>query len=150
MKKFQYRLQALLKIREHIESQRQKELAQAMTQLQRQQDSLDQIESTREHSTDYHRQRLNQRFTVADMLVFSRYVQKLRKERVLGEQMRDALQKNSDDKRERLVAAARERRKYERLRERLHEKHLKEAEMTMSKDNDEIAITSHRQKKLRV
>ncbi|UCE24848.1 MAG: flagellar export protein FliJ [Candidatus Zixiibacteriota bacterium] len=146
MKKFRYRLQALLKLREQIEKDRQKHLAAASKQVQDQNRRLDDIEQSRDRTIERQRQEADQAFSVAEMLVISRYLHKLKRDSVVGRELLKVLMKEEDNKREELLAAARERRKYEKLKERLRDKHIQEAEATLTKDNDETAISTFRQK----
>jgi flagellar FliJ protein len=146
MKKFRYRLQALLKVKEHIERERQKEHGAAAAKVMRQKEELSRVDDCKEATIDDQRKTLGQRFTVADMLVYSRYVQKLRRDRVMGEKLLEGLSKDAEEKRRKLVEASQEKRKYEKLRDRQKERHAKEAEHLMAKDNDETALNIHRRK----
>ncbi len=146
MKKFRYRLQALLKVKEHIERERQKEHGVAVAKVMRQKRELAEVENQKDTTIEDQRERLGQRFTVADMLVYSRYIQKLRRDRVVGENLLEGLNKDAEQKRDKLVAASREKRKHEKLRDRQRERHTKQAEDMMTKDNDETALNVYRRK----
>jgi len=147
MKKFRYRLQALLKMKEHIEKERQKELATSVMRVHNQQQRLGEIEDDRSRTFDRQRTTTQSRFSVAEMLVVSRYLHRLKRESIMGAELLKVLRKDEDKKREHLLEATTERRKYERLKERQKEKHFREAEAKLAKENDETAISTYRQNK---
>ncbi len=146
MKKFRYRLQALLEMKEHIEKERQKELATSLMRVQSQQQRLGELEDNRHRSFDLQRAATQSRFCVAEMLVVSRYIHRLKRETVMGAELLKVLKKDEDNKRQRLLEATKERRKYEKLKERQGEKYHKDAESMLTKESDETAIRTFRQK----
>lgn len=146
MKKFRYRLQALLRIKEHIERERQKEHGAAAAKVMRQEHELARVEDMKNATIESQRTSLGQRFTVADMLIYSRYIQKLRRDRMVGENLLGGLKKDAEQKREKLVEASREKRKYENLRDRQEERHTEQAEKMLAKDNDETALNVYRRR----
>jgi flagellar FliJ protein len=147
MKNFRYRLQALLKVREHIERERQKQLAFSTQKVLDQKNELVSIDQTRTTTMDNQRERSNKPFCVAEMLVVSRYLQKLKRDTLVGEELLKVLKKDEEAKRRQLLEAARERKKYEKLKERQRERFMKEFEQASAKESDEIAITTYRYKK---
>jgi len=147
MKKFRYRLHALLKMKEHIEKEKQKELATSLMRVQNQQQRLGELEDNRHRSFDHQRAATQSRFSVAEMLVVSRYLHRLKRESVMGAELLRVLKKDEDNKRLHLLEATKERRKYEKLKERQREKHHKDAESTLTKESDETAISTFRQNK---
>lgn len=147
MKKFKYRFEPLLKMREHIEKERQKQLATATKRVREQEGNLENISHQREVTFARQRAIMNQPFSVAEALVVSRYVLRLKRDRIAGEEMLKALRAEEEKKRRILLEASRERKKYEKLEERLHEKHDKELDALMAKDADETAINSFRYRK---
>ncbi len=146
MKKFKYRLQALLKLKEQIEKDRQKHLAAASKQVRDQNRRLGDIEQSHGRTVERQRREAEQTFSVAEMLVISRYLHKLKRDTVVGRELLKVLLREEDNKRQDLLVATRERRKYEKLKERLRDKHNQEAETVLTKDNDETAISTFRQK----
>lgn len=146
MKKFRYRLQALLKVKDHIERERQKEHSAAMAKVINQQEQLARVDGEKDATIESQRNSLGQRFTVADMLVYSRYIQKLRRDRVVGEGLLGGLKKDAEQKRAKLVAASQEKQKYEKLRDRQKERHSKQADDMMTKEDDETATNVFRRK----
>ncbi len=147
MKNFRYRLEALLKVREHIERERQKQLAISTQKVLDQSKELTQIDQHRLATMDDQRARSLRPFSVAEMLVVSRYLQKLKRETLVGQEMLKVLRKDEEAKRKQLLEAARERKKYEKLKERQRDRFMKEFEKAAAKESDEIAITTFRYKR---
>lgn len=150
MKRFKYRLQALLKVKEHIEKERQKALAESVKKVRDQQLRLEAVDNYRAATTDRSREKARKRFSVAEMLIISRYLHKLKRDTLVGRELLRVLRREEDGKRHDLIEAARERRKYERLKEIQQEKHLKNVEATLTKESDENAISSYRHRHKKV
>ncbi|MFH1687349.1 MAG: flagellar export protein FliJ [bacterium] len=146
MKKFKFRLEALLRVREHAEREKQKTHAKALHMVQKQRQKLQELQADRHRTTGEQRAQMTGRLSVADMLVYSRYLQKIRGEHTMGEQLLAGLDKDAEAKRQNLVEASKQRKIYEQLKAHRRERHYKELEGFITKDNDEIAIGSHRQK----
>ncbi len=144
MKKFKYRLEALLKLKDHIEKERQKEHALARANVDRQLTELEQIDQDRLTTVGKQRGRMTGGITVAEMLVYSRYLHKIKRDRAVGREMLRALEKEAEGKRLNLVEASKERKPYENLKERQIERYQQAAKALETKDNDETAITSYR------
>ncbi len=149
MKKFQYRMEPLLKQRKHIEDEKQKMLATAQKKILEQQDELSDIETTRQKTCLSQEKKSQNAFLVAEMLVFSRYVQKLKKDRMVGAEMLKVLRQDENKKRKDLLLASQERKKYEKLKEIQQEKFYKEVEYEEKKESDEIALNIFRYNKLK-
>ncbi len=144
MKKFRYRLQALLKVKEHIEKERQKDHAVALKNVHRQEDELRRIDGDRKNNLESQRKQLDGRFSVAEMLIYSRYLARLKREELAGDELLKALEKEAEGKRQVLVEASKERRILEKLKEKQAAKHRVEIEHALTKENDEIALVSYR------
>ncbi len=141
MKKFRYRLEALLKVKEHIEKERQKELAVALTKVNNQRDANSGLDQARSSTMDGQRSHLTGQLSVAEMLVYSRYIVKLKRDRLAGQECLIGLEHEAESRRQRLVEASRERQTHDKLKEKLREKHVKRIEDALQKDTDEVAIT---------
>lgn len=149
MKKFRFRLESLKKIKEHKEKERQKEHATAVQQVLIQQDKLREIETTRLHAMASQRtaHEAPGHLSASALLSYSRYYLKLKREKITGTEMLRALEGEAEIRRQKLVEAARERKTYEKLKERQLEKFLKSTEQVLSKENDEIAANTARRPK---
>ena len=146
MKQFKYRLEVLLRVREHAEQEKQKKHAKAMQMVQKQRQSLQAIDADRLQTTSDQRTRMTGSLSVAQLLVYSRYLQKIKGEHVMGRELLKGFDRDAETKRQELVEASKQRKIYEQLKERRRERHYKEIEATITKENDEIAINSYRQK----
>lgn len=141
MKKFKYRLESLLKIKRHLEKEKQKAHAHAMNQVQDQLDALDSIDLTRVTTLNDQRKVMSGRISLAEALVYSRYIMKLKKDRLTGDGLLSAYEKSAEKKRVALVEASRERQIYNKLKEKLKERYVKDQVHEERKQADEIATT---------
>ncbi len=149
MKKFNFRMEPLLKQRKHLEDEKQKILATAQKKIFQQQDELTGIETTRQTTCQSQIQKTEHEFSVAEMLIYSRYVHKLKKDSMVGGEMLKVLKQDENEKRKELMQAARERKKYEKLKEIQEEKYYKEINEEEKKESDEIALNIFRLNKLK-
>ena len=108
-KKFKFRLDPLLKLRKHREKERQKEHAVALSSVQKQQELNGDLDTARVDTLNFQRSLLDGRLSVPEALICSRYVMKLKRERLTGTEVLHALQKEAEKKRAKLVVAARDR-----------------------------------------
>jgi flagellar FliJ protein len=146
VKKFKYRLQALLKVKEHIEKERQKDHAVALQKVYQQNDELDRIDGSRQKNLSDQRDQMGLHVSVAEMLIYSRYLARLKREQLAGNELLNVLEGEAEGKRVELVAASKDRRILEKLKEMQSTKHRAEIDQVLIKENDEIALVSHRRK----
>ncbi|MEW5796541.1 MAG: flagellar export protein FliJ [Candidatus Zixiibacteriota bacterium] len=146
-KRFKFRLEPLLKIRQHREKERQKDHAAAVHEVVRQKDLLLGIDHERVDTLDYQRRRLSGRISVAEALVCSRYLVKLKRQRMAGTNLLHGLETEAERKRQKLVEAARDRKMYELLKDKQQLRHRRELEKQEQKQLDEVAVTAFRRHK---
>lgn len=146
MKKFKYRLQALLKVKEHIEKERQKELAVAIRRTHDLQDNLGQMDTKRDKTLGRQRTQMVGHLSVAEMLVCGRYLMQLKRQQLAGGELLKALTKTEEEKRLALVNASRERQIQQKLKERRQEQFAAEIKKLEAKETDEIALKSYQRK----
>jgi flagellar FliJ protein len=146
MKKFKYRLEALLKAKEHIEKEKQKQHATALQQVHNQQQSLKRIDRYRKSTLYQQRRGMTGSMSVAEMLVYCRYILKLKRDTLAGGELLKALKETEQKKRQSLVEASKERKVYEKLKERRREQFNNDVSLQTTKENDEIALNSFRLK----
>ena len=142
MKKFEFRLEPLLKVRSHVEKEKQKAHAAAQMSVQNQKAHLSEVESGRQKTIAHQRQVQKKRLSLAELLVCSRYLVKLKKDTMAGNKLLGALEKDAEEKRQELVEASRARKIFEKLKERQQEKYYKEAGAMEAKESDEVANTT--------
>jgi len=138
-KKFKFRLDPLLKLRKHREKERQKEHAAAAAEAHKQKQLNGDIDRARVNTLDYQRSRLAGQLSVPEALICSRYIMKLKRQRLAGNELLHALQKETEKKRTKLVEAARDRKIFEKLKEKQQLRHRREIEKQEQKELDEVA-----------
>ena len=126
MKRFSFRFQRLLELKQRKEDQRKAELGEVMAIFNRE---LDQIASLKRSFGSYRRASLalpDQRLDASLLGINASYL--LRLQREIGEQQEhiDRIESMVEDKRGKLLEATRERRVYEILKERAEEEHKRE------------------------
>ena len=146
MKKFKYRLEALLKMKEHFEKEKQKEHALSLQRVRTQENNLSELESEKNQNFMKHRTKLKGSLSVAEMLVYGRYMIKLKRNSFSGEQMLDALRKQEEGKRSELLEATKEKKIQEKLKEKQHEIYIDDLKLLENNENDEIAGNNFRLK----
>jgi len=146
VKKFKFRLEPLKKIKEHVEKQRQKEHADAIHRVNAQQARLAALEQSRLNVMQHQRDKQTAARVVSPMelLTYSRYYLKLKRETLAGGELLRGLETEAEAKRLKLVDAARERKIYEKLKERQNTKFNQSMELILNKENDEIASNTFR------
>ena len=146
MKKFKYRLEPLLKMKEQVERDRKIAHAKAIERVHDQEMANPDIERRRGETLTQHRSKLEGHLVTDQLLLYSRYHQKLKRDNLTGQELLKVLRKEESRRRKHLLEAARERKKYEKLKERLSQKHLKIGEEAERKEADEIALNTYRLK----
>jgi flagellar FliJ protein len=145
MKKFAYRLEPLLKMKAHIEKERQKDHAVARGKALEQKRSLEKIDAERAGTLDRQRDEMSGKMSVAELLIYSRYLLKLKKDTLTGGEMLKVLERNVEAKRRALVEATKQKKVYEKLKERQQKRHQQMVQAQETKEADEIAIMSYQQ-----
>ncbi len=146
MKKFAFRLEPLLKMKAHLEKERQKEHGMAQNKALEQKRTLEQIHEERSGTLERQRVEMSGKMSVAELLIYSRYLLKLKKDSLTGGEMLKVLERNVETKRRALVEATKQKKVYEKLKERQQEKHEHMVQAQEEKEADEIAIMSYLQK----
>ncbi len=143
MKKFKYRLETLLKVKTQIEKEKQREHAEALRKMYEQKEHLNEIDRRRQDNLERQRHSLQGTISVVDMLLYTRYLLKLKKETMAGNELLRGLQRTAEGKRQALVKASREKKIYEKLKERQQKKYNENVEQSEKKELDEIATNSY-------
>jgi flagellar FliJ protein len=147
MKRFSYRLEPLLKVKAHREKEKQRDLAEALQRVYAQKAQLGEIDTHREHTVAHQRQSMTGRLSLAELLVCSRYLTRLKKDAVAGQELLRGYERKADEKREKLVEATKEKKIYEKHKEKQQESYTKTIGNFEKKENDEIAGNCYRRKK---
>ncbi len=142
MKKFQYRLERILQLKKHDEKDKQKNLGEATQKIFNQNRKLLKFLQTRINTQGQQRKCLGGRINIIQHLGYSRYYRQLKKEELTGREILKAFEKDRERKQRELVDATKQRKIYEKLKERRHEKYIKDLELTLQKEQDELAAQS--------
>lgn len=140
MKKYRYRLEPVLKIKVHKEKLRQKEHALALQQVMSQQARLVEIETEKLKTLDQERNLLTGPLKPQLLMSATRYLVKLKRDAILGRELLHGLEDEAEKRRLRLVEAARERKTYEKHKEKLQKRFVQTLEQKEAKQLDELAI----------
>jgi len=161
MKKFKYRLQPLLKAKQHLERERQKKLAQALNGVHKQQNSpfvndtelgavqlvlVDQLGLENQAVLDRQRGKMAGQLKVSGLLAFSRYLLRIKKDSLATQELLKVFEREAASRQSQLLQATRERKRYELLKEKLQVKHNTEARRVETREDDETALNSFRLK----
>ncbi len=147
MKRFAFRLEPILRLKAHREKEKQKNHAVAVQQVIQQEQNLADLAQNRRERQEELRSYLTGRLDVSHLKAFNRFFIKLKKDEIAGKELLGAYRKNAEQKRAELVEASRERKTYDKLKERQFEKFKKEYLSALQKEQDEIALQVTRHKK---
>ena len=142
MKKFKFRLQPLLRVREHTEKERQKELAVVLHQIRGQQNTLIELSQSRTATMSSQRGDSIGSLSARNLLVHSRYLLRLKGQELTDCEVLKELEAKADDCRERLAEASKQKKIFEKLKEKQFENHRLENEKAENAELEEIAIMS--------
>ncbi len=144
MKKFRFRLEALLKLREQKEKDRQRELAASVRKTNEQRERLDSIHEHSRSTQEYKRSIQNGPLAVHQLQMSSRFLGRLQRDAYGAKELLQALKKTESERREALLKAARDKKIYEKLKEKQERAHYREAAKLATKDADETGLNTFR------
>lgn len=147
MKKFKFRLEPLLKLRAYKEKEEQKVHAAALQKVFNQKDTLTNLNTDRVNNQKSLRNFLSGCLDLSTLSGYSRYFMKIKKDEYFGREILKVFQKDTEEKRLKLLEATKQRKIYEKLKEKHHEKYNHEFEQAVQKEQDEIGTQIARQKK---
>ncbi len=143
-KRFRFRLDSLLRIKEHHEREKQKELATATAKVLSQQHELERIKSETGQTLDRQRDCLGASLSVPQLSLFSRFLVRLKKDHVATQEILNGLKRAQDKRREALLEATKERKMYQKLKEKAFDTYRKEIAHDEMKEMDEAGMNSFR------
>ena len=145
MKKFQFRLQKLLQLKEHLKLQRQKQLAKAERVRRMEETHQRMLQEKLEQEVTSLRTVENSQLSIARLSRSVYYQQRLTSNMATQAKVIANAVKLEDESRERLVEATRNEKIYQRLKEKQLESYLQDMERLQQKETDEIAGNVNRQ-----
>jgi flagellar FliJ protein len=138
MKKFKFRFEKIQGVRRHQEREKQRALAEAHNLEQRQRDAIDRILADRATSQATESAHLTGRVDPARLSGYSRYYVRLRQREVQGRELLRQILMEVERRRVELIAAARQRKMYDKLEEKHRTRHLQAYNQQMQKETDDI------------
>lgn len=139
MKKFKFRLEPLLRLKEHQEKDKQKTLALAAQKVLTQEEQLRQIAQKRSETQQSQRDSLSGRLNPGHLLVCSRYLGKLKMNELTGREILKAFIADRERRRLELVEATKQKKIFEKLKERRRNVYISDNERLTQKEQDDIA-----------
>ncbi len=144
MKKFSFRLEPLLKLRQHEENQKQRSYSAAYEKVRRQELENEQVSKTHQNLVDRQRGALQGPLSTTILQSYARYFRKLKTDQLTGHQVLGVLRRDAETKRRELIAASRERKKFEKLKEIQQDRFHRDAAALEQKETDETAAVTYR------
>ena len=138
MKKFTFRLQRILEIRESREKQCQTKLAQSLLELNREKQNLRQSAENVRRSLEKYKNALSISSKAGDLLAWNNWFVHQGKEMITQTNLTEAWAEEADKKRRELIAAAQEKKVLEHLHERRLEEYQAECRHEEQEFMDEL------------
>jgi flagellar FliJ protein len=138
MKRFKFRFEKILSYRHHLERQKQQELAETQNLVQEQLRKISGIQNDRSLNQRKARHHMIGSIKPGRLSGYSRYYLKLKQMELTGREMLQQFATEVEKRRQALVAATRQKRIYEKLKERDLEKYTYEFNLMLQKENDEV------------
>lgn len=146
MRRFQYRFQRILEVKEGVESIRRAELAEVMSVIDEEKAQLEFVEGVKRTHMNSDRAKNGLRFNVELLRTGANYSLLLqRKIQEKKEQIRK-IEPVLEDKRKNLLEAEKDRRIYQKLKDRDHELYISEQKKEQRKQLDQVGERMHNQK----
>jgi len=139
MKKFSFRLEKLLALKERMEALKQGEYGAALQRVDERERAINALIADRESAVNAERRRLSgDSVNVARLQAYSRYFHHLRGKLLLSQEVKRSLEKKAEEKRSEMVIASREKRTLERYKEKLRMRYIQDVEKTEQVELDEL------------
>ncbi len=138
MPRFNYRFEKILTYRRHQEKQKQRELAAIRKKEHEQNDEIAKILDSRSKAQQQGRACLTGVLNPDHLIGIARYYLKLKQLEFGGREVLQQIVQEVEKRRLALVEATKHKKIYEKLRERHLERHIREANLALQKENDEI------------
>lgn len=138
MRRFKFRFEKILRYKRHLETQRQRELAEVRHREYVQRETLAAIGRNRSVVQEQEREHLTGRLNPARLTGYSRYYLRLKQMEMAGREVLRQIGREAENRRQALVAAAKQKKIYETLRQRYWDRYLREYNLSVQKENDEI------------
>lgn len=149
MKRLRFRFQKLLEIKERIEGVRQRAMGEALRALTQEEETLENLRQTQQRYRRAAQEQPARALDLGLLLLNLSYDQRLQREILAqGERLHQAAAR-AEEERQRLVAARRERRTYELLKEKAVAQHRRLQQRHEQRQMDEVGEQGHLRRALR-
>lgn len=138
MPPFKFRFEKILAYRRHREKQKQRELAEVRALEQQQGERITRILDDRVAAQKKERRLLTGKLDPSRLTGYSRYHLKLRRMEMAGREVLGQIAAEVEKKRQALMEATKQKKIYEKLKERYRERHDRKYTLALRKENDEI------------
>ncbi len=144
MKKFSFRLEKVLKLKERMESLKRGEYGDAVKLVDDRQRALDGLDIERDRCAAEENEFLvGTGLNVVRLRAYSRYFNRLRGEVKVTTEIMRALEKDAEVKRQELIVSSREKKTLERYKEKLESVHLQEMDKAEQQELDELGAVQY-------
>jgi len=148
MKRFNFRLQRVIDVRETKEKECQRELADSMTELKKHREILEAREAESRQSTETLRTALKSKTNAAGLTAINNWKQWNEKKAIQQQQNTDKQAEVVDVKRKALLQASKERKILEKLKEKRMFEYQKEMQLKEQNFLDDIGGQRHQMKQV--
>lgn len=138
MPRFKYRFEKILSFRRHQEKQKQRKLAEVRKLEQDQNDKISKVVEDRSRTQQQETGLLTGKLDPACLTGYSRYYLKLKQTELTGRELLRQIGVEVEKRRQALVEATRQKKIYEKLKERHRERFDHEYNLALQKENDDI------------
>ncbi|MEE9441142.1 MAG: flagellar export protein FliJ [candidate division Zixibacteria bacterium] len=141
MKRFKYRFEKVLSFKKHLEKQKQRELAEVVDFEQKQKLKILEVLDDRANYQKREKKLLTGKLDANLLTRYSRYYMKLKQMEIGGRELLANIREELGKRRKVLIEATKQRKIYEKLRERHLDKYTVEMNLLTQKENDDIGQT---------
>jgi len=149
MKKFQFKFETVLKVKENKEQELKKELLKLIALKTEQEMMLNDINLEKKRISQEKLNNKSELLNIQSYIFYENYINSLRRQITSIEKVIKELEKRADDKREEVIEASKEKKIFEKLKERHYENFKKLVIQNEQKVLDEIAIGKFNRKEQR-
>lgn len=149
MKRLRFRFQKLLEIKERLEGVRQRALGEALMALTEEEEALENLSQTQHRYRRAAQEQPARALDLGLLLLNLNYDQRLQREIQVQDERRGRAAAKAEEERQRLVAARRERRTYEILKEKAAAHHRRLQQRHAQRQMDEVGEQGYLRRALR-
>lgn len=143
LKKFKYRFEKVLSFKKHLETQKQRDLAEVVDIEQKQKQKILEVLDDRSKHQKQEKKYLTGKINSSLLARYSRYYTRLKQMEISGRELLVNIREEAEKRRKILVEATKQRKIYDKLKDRHLEKYTAEMNLLIQKENDDIGQTMY-------